>query len=165
MGAVRVGVKGRSAAGMGWDRAGTNVASRRPRTENDTNRGERVRRARAARAGGLGARGWADQITKKGPWIDGLPVVARQDGAATDSGLIHIARRKIAIQKSLFKNVKPLFKKVTSLLKSRRIRTKTPIKTEKKSQNYQSPRLTKCAALSQDRPVGTTEFGIPPCTW
>ena len=154
MGAVRVGVKGRSAAGMGWDRAGTNVASRRPRTENDTNRGERVRRARAARAGGLGARGWADQITKKGPWIDGLPVVDVK--TATDR---LIARRKIAIQKSLFKNVKPLFKKVTSLLKSRRIRTKTPIKTEKKSQNYQSPRLTKCAGISQDRPVGTTEFG------
>ena len=99
MGAVRVGVKGRSAAGMGWDRAGTNVASRRPRTENDTNRGERVRRARAARAGGLGARGWADQITKKGPWIDGLPVVARQDGDRPT----HCAKKnrysKIAIQK------------------------------------------------------------------
>ena len=94
MGAARVGVKGRSAAGMGWDRAGTNVASRRPRTENDTNRGERVRRARAARAGGLGARGWADQITKKGPWIDGLrlPVVARPK---TDS---------LREEKPLFKN-------------------------------------------------------------
>ena len=99
MGAARVGIKGRSAAGMGWDRAGTNVASRRPRTANDTNRGERVRRARAARAGGLGARGWADQITKKGPWIDGLPVVARQDGDRPT----HCAKKnrysKIAIQK------------------------------------------------------------------
>ena len=58
-----------------------------------------MRRARAARAGGLGARGWADQITKKGPWIDGLPVVARQDGDRPT----HCAKKnrysKIAIQK------------------------------------------------------------------
>ena len=113
--------------------------------------GERVRRE----PGAWGHAGGRTRSRRK----DRGSMVSRLWHVKTARRPTDIARRKIAIQKSLFKNVKPLFKKVTSLLKSRRIRTKTPIKTEKKSQNYQSPRATKSAALSQDRPVGTTEFG------